>query len=514
MQTVLTVSNLNKSFPGVQALKNINLQIKSEQIHCLVGENGCGKSTLIKCIAGVHAPDAGSGSIVLNGNAYSMLTPRKAMHEGVQVIYQDLSLFQHMSIAENIAIGKFRAKAQKMISRKAMHQLAETQLDQIGVHIDLNQTIAETSVANRQLTAIARALAQEAKILFMDEPTTALTKREVSRLLEVMLELKKKGLAIVFISHKLDEIFSVADEITIFRNGDKIGDFKTEELDQNKITYYMTGKEVKYKRYVRTHPDPEPLLELEHLTRKNHFSDISLKVRKGDIIGLTGLLGAGRTELAMSLFGLNPSDSGTIKMEGKTVRVDSPIDAKERGISLLSEDRANQGLFLDRKIKENISSAVIDEISVKNRLNLKKEEELAQKYIEQLNIRTPSINKIVAKLSGGNQQKVVIGKWLAANPKVFIMDTPTVGIDIGSKAEIYDQIHKFADQGMAIIFISDEVPELLANCNKIIIMARGEFVKILEDELNQPQAEQVIAEMVSKSDQVKKESEQVEAKIR
>lgn len=480
MGTVLEAKHINKSFIGVQALKDISIKINSGEIHCLAGENGCGKSTLVKNISGVYTPD--SGEIILGGNTYHNLTPMQAMKEGIQVIYQDLSLFQHLTVAENIAISRLKFDRNKMISWKKVYAIAQEQLDKIGVKMDLGQTVGEISMANRQLTAICRALAQDAKILFMDEPTTALTKTEVERLLNIMVDLKKKGLAIIFISHKLDEVFSVADTITIFRNGEKIGDFKSEDLDKKSLSYYMTGREVEYPRYHRTSKEDTPILEIENLTRKNQYENISLSIRPGDIVGVTGLLGSGRTEFALSLFGLNPTTSGRIKVDGKEVKLSSPMKAKKCGIALLPEDRFNQGLFMKREIKENISSSILDEFSNKGVLNKQSEERTAETYVKQLKVRTPSIDTVIGTLSGGNQQKVVIGKWTATCPRVFIMDTPTVGIDIGSKAEIYEQIHKFAEEGMAIIFISDEVQEILANCNRVMVMAEGKCVKMLEED--------------------------------
>ncbi|MGI6778883.1 MAG: sugar ABC transporter ATP-binding protein [Acetivibrionales bacterium] len=506
MEAVLSAQNINKSFIGVHALKDISIMVYPGEIHCLVGENGCGKSTLVKCISGVYSPD--SGKIFLNGRVYSSLTPRQAMKEGVQVIYQDLSLFQHMTIAENIAISKLRFENRKFVNWKEIHDIADQQLQKVGVQMDLNQTVGEASLANRQLTAICRALAQDAKILFMDEPTTALTKKEVSQLLKVIVELKKKGLAIVFISHKLDEVFSVADVISVFRNGIKIGDFKREELDEKKLSFYMTGREVEYPRYYRSCKDDTPIIEINNLTRKGQYKNINMTVRAGDIIGLTGLLGSGRTELAMSLFGLNPAQFGVIKIDGKEIKITSPMVAKKHRIALLPEDRFTQGLFMDRKIKENITSAIVNEISKNNFLDNKKEDELASHYVKELKVRTPSIDTIAGTLSGGNQQKVVIAKWIANKPRVFIMDTPTVGIDIGSKAEIYEQIHKFADEGMAIILISDEIQEILANCNRLMILSGGKCVAVMEEEeLRQPDAEKRISELVSQ--QVQKEGERV-----
>ena len=495
MEPILSASNISKSFIGVRALNNIDITINAGEIHCLAGENGCGKSTLVKCISGVYTPD--EGTIQIEGQTCGSMTPIEAMNHGIQVIYQDLSLFQHMTVAENIAISKLKFENTKIINWKTIKAIAKEQLDKIGVTMDLDETVGEISMANKQMVAICRALAQNAKILFMDEPTTALTKTEVSHLMKVMLELKKKGLAIVFISHKLDEVFEVADKITIFRNGNKIGDFNSSDLDEKSLSYYMTGREIEYPRYHRAYKDNTPILSVEHLTRKGQYEDMSLTVRPGDIIGLTGLLGSGRTELAMSLFGLNKTQAGVIKVNGKEVDINSPMVAKKYGIALLPEDRSREGLFIERKIKENISAPIIDTICKKGIVNRKKENEIAEKYVEELKVRTPSIETVVGTLSGGNQQKVVISKWIATSPKVFIMDTPTVGIDIGSKAEIYEQIHKFADEGMAIILISDEIQEVMANCNRVLVMAHGKcVVELSEEDLMQEGADKHLAEII------------------
>ena len=495
MEPILSASNISKSFIGVRALNNIDITINAGEIHCLAGENGCGKSTLVKCISGVYTPD--EGTIQIEGQTCGSMTPIEAMNHGIQVIYQDLSLFQHMTVAENIAISKLKFENTKIINWKTIKAIAKEQLDKIGVTMDLDETVGEISMANKQMVAICRALAQNAKILFMDEPTTAQTKTEVSHLMKVMLELKKKGLAIVFISHKLDEVFEVADKITIFRNGNKIGDFNSSDLDEKSLSYYMTGREIEYPRYHRTYKDNTPILSVEHLTRKGQYEDMSLTVRPGDIIGLTGLLGSGRTELAMSLFGLNKTQAGVIKVNGKEVDINSPMVAKKYGIALLPEDRSREGLFIERKIKENISAPIIDTICKKGIVNRKKENEIAEKYVEELKVRTPSIETVVGTLSGGNQQKVVISKWIATSPKVFIMDTPTVGIDIGSKAEIYEQIHKFADEGMAIILISDEIQEVMANCNRVLVMAHGKcVVELSEEDLMQEGADKHLAEII------------------
>lgn len=478
---LLTVKNLNKSFGGIHALKDINLTIHEKEIHGFAGINGSGKSTFIKCVSGIYEPDF--GEVILNGKTFGRLTPQEAISEGVQVIYQDLSLFPHLTIAENIAINKVMNSSGKLVNWKEIYSIAEDQLEKIGVDIDLNATVQESTMANCQLTAICRALAMEAKLIFMDEPTTALTGREVKRLLSIVMDLKSKGYAIVFISHKLDEIFDVADKISVFRDGEIVGDFERSQLSKRSLTHHMTGRDVEYPWYTRTYEDNTPLLQVEHLSQKDNYRDISFAVRPGDILGLTGLLGSGRTELGLTLFGLNQYTSGKIYFEGKQLNHLTPGRMRKIGIGLLPEDRANQGLFVNRSVKQNLTSVTLEAFT--NRIGLidqKKEEQMALQTTFDMNVKTASIESQVDTLSGGNQQKVVIGKWIARKPKLFIMDAPTVGIDVGSKAEIYGKIQHYASQGMAILFISDEIEEIILNCNRILVMSRGRQVALIEDE--------------------------------
>ena len=499
MEPILNVKNITKAFSGVRVLKNVSLTVNRGEIHCLVGENGCGKSTLVKCISGVYTPD--EGEIILNGQRFTKLTTQQAIQNGVQVIYQDMSLFRHMSVAENIAVEKIRAKGARLINWKDVARIAAEQTRKINVRIDLEKEIFECPIAIRQLTAICRALAHDAKILVMDEPTTALTKNEVSQLLTIVQELKSQGMSIIFISHKLDEVFSVADVITVIRNGEKIGDYDRAEINEKRLSELMTGREIDYPRYRRDFTDNTPLLEVKRLSRKGHFYDISFALRKGDIVGLIGLLGSGRSEIAMSLFGLNPIDSGEIFVSGEKVSIAAPQDAKRRGIALLPEDRFREGLFTDLKIKENVSSTVIDEISPRGCLDFSEEDRLAEKCIETFKVRAPSRETVVQSLSGGNQQKIVIGKWVETKPNIFIMDSPTVGIDIGSKAEIYEQIHNFAKNGMAFLLISDEVEEILANCNRVFILEKGRIKTVLvAQDLRQPDAKNLILEEIGSRD--------------
>ena len=477
---LLTAKNISISFGGVQALHGIDFEIGEGEILCLAGENGCGKSTFTKIISGVYTPD--SGEITFGGEPVTGFTPRGASAAGIQVIYQDLSLFEHLSVAENIAVNRLMHDGSKLAHIKTMREIAREQLNRVGVELDLDAPVSTLSVANRQLVAICRALSMNARLLFMDEPTTALTGREVARLLSIVLDLKARGLSVVFISHKLDEVFKIADSITIFRDGQKVGDFQASELDELSLSRHMTGRDVTYKRYHRTRPEVEPVLELVGLSRKGNYSGINLSVRQGDIVGLIGLLGSGRTELALSLFGLNKPDGGEIKVEGHPVTITSAWNAMHHGIALLPEDRGSQGLFASQSVRANVSVTMLERILTPLKtLNRGAERSLATRVVTDMNVNNKDTSLTVSNLSGGNQQKIVIGKWIAREPKVFILDSPTVGIDIGSKAEIYDKIHRLAEDGMGVIFISDEPEEIVANCNRIIVMHEGEILKTFEE---------------------------------
>jgi simple sugar transport system ATP-binding protein len=494
---ILEANNLSKSFGGVHALDDVSMRIQAGEIHCLVGENGSGKSTFVKVISGAITPD--DGEIIVNGHSYRALNPIEAIHEGIQVIYQDLSLFPHMSVAENISMNKMVALGKKFVNKAEIRRTAEEQLSRIGEVMDLDVNIDEISMANRQLVAICRALSLDAKLLFMDEPTTALTNIEVERLLKIVLELKQKGLSVVFISHKLNEVFQVADTITIFRDGRKAGDFVSKDLTYNSLINYMTGRKVEYPRYVRKSSDNSTKFEIRGLSRPDHYENVNIKMCPGDILGVTGLRGSGREELALSLFGLNPPKSGQILINGKPVSIHSPTDAVASGLSLLPEDRYTQAIFPTHSISENISSASLPAITTKaGLLNRKAETQNSTDMVEKLHIRTPDVETLVQNLSGGNQQKSVIARWVLTDPHVLILDGPTVGVDIASKVDIYEQIQNFASQGMSIILISDELPELLANCNSVMVMRANKVVGFLSnEELGQPDVAVRLQSMMS-----------------
>ena len=479
VNAVVQLRKITKTFSGVKALSDVDLDLMSGEIHCFAGENGSGKSTLVKVVSGVHSPDG--GSIVIDGHHFDRLSPTDAMKAGVQVIYQDLALFEHMTVAENIAISKLRQDGRSIVDWKEVRAIATAQMERVGVTLDLDATIFETSMGNRQIVAICRALALDAKVLFMDEPTTALTKHEVDRLLSIVLDMKASGMAIVFISHKMDEVFQVSDRITVFRDGYRVGSFLNSELNRDQLAFHMTGREVQYSRYKPCGEHNQRLLGVKGLSKKGMYSDLDFEILRGDIVGFIGLLGSGRTELALSLYGLNPPESGSIEFESKRVDITSPNIAKSLGIALLPEDRLKQGLFLERDVRENISSSVVSEMSnAFGVLDGNKEERLAHEGVQNLRVKTASIFSKIKNLSGGNQQKAVIAKWVQRKPKLFIMDSPTVGIDIGSKSEIYDIIQTLANSGMSIMLISDEVEEILNNCNRVIVMHSGRIVAELD----------------------------------
>ncbi len=493
---IVVAEHICKSYVGVQALSDVSITIKEGEIKCLAGENGCGKSTFVKIIAGVE--NATSGTIRINGREMTKHSAKDAINEGIQVIFQDLSLFGAMSVAENIAMNKLVKEGKPLTNDREIKRIAKEALDLIGVDIPLDAQIQELSIANRQLIAICRALTLDAKLLFMDEPTTALTKNEVDRLLEIVLGLKARNIAIVFISHKLDEVMRIADSITVIRDGHKIGDFDAAEIDAAKLAYYMTGRQVDYQHYHRDDAAEASLLEVRNLTKKGNYEDISLNLRKGDILGLTGLLGAGRTELAFSIFGMNRPDSGEIFVEGKKVTINDPDDAIDLGIGLVPEERATQGLFLSKSVNENVAAAILKRLKgFMGNINSGKSRDLAKEAIGQFRIKVYDEDTVVSTLSGGNQQKALIARWAASKPKIFILDTPTVGIDIGSKAEIYEYIQKFAAEGMGIILISDEVEEIVANCNRVIVMFNGRKVKeYTEEEMLSPDIKEQINSLV------------------
>ncbi|MEI7615391.1 MAG: sugar ABC transporter ATP-binding protein [Actinomycetota bacterium] len=494
-EEILSVKNICKRFGAVQALANVDLAINKGEIHCLVGENGSGKSTLIKIISGVEDPD--SGEIYIDGKLHKKLTVMQSMKEGIQVIYQDLALFPNMSVAENISLNQRMEKREKFINWKKMRNLAIEELKNIGKNINPDELVEDLSVADKQIVAICRALTSGAKLIIMDEPTTALTKNEVENLFKIILNLKEKGISTIFVSHKLSEVFKISEKVAVLRDGKKVGDYASTEIDNEKLVYFMTGKNITSTNYTCSinKETEQPLLEVKNFSRKGNFIDINFKLYRGEILGITGLLGSGRTELATSIFGLNKPDSGETIIEGKNIKINSASDAIEAGVCYLPEDRLGKGLFIDKEIRNNLEVTIIKDFIKSGFVRSKDLSDTIEKLSKDLNIKTPSLDLTVSSLSGGNQQKVVVAKWIAANPKIFILDGPTVGIDVGSKSDIYQIIRGLAQKGIGIIIISDEIPEILKNTNRILVMKQGRIARELQtDCTNEEELNKIIIE--------------------
>lgn len=470
-EVFLELKNIKKIFDGVYALKGVNLTVKKGEVHCLAGSNGCGKSTLIKVISGVHKSD--EGEVWIDGNHMKNFSPMDAIKQGVQVIYQDFAIFPNLTVAENIAMNRNMERGKKLMDWKECRQLAVKAMAQIGADMDLDIPVEQLSVANKQMVAICRAILGEAKMLILDEPTTALTAKEVEKLFAIIRNLKSKGIAIVIVTHKLDEVYDIADKLTIIRNGANVATGDIKDFDQPTFIKYMTGRELSNANY-RPAKIGEEILKLSHLTRKGVFNDINFELHKGEVLGITGLLGSGRGEIGDALFGIAPATSGDIYLHGKKVSINNISDAVKHKIAYVPEDRLTQGLFLDRSIADNTIASSISNYFVHFKLQCKNMIEAADNWIKDLNIVAQSSIPPVKTLSGGNQQKVVIAKWLNTHPDLFILNGPTVGVDIGAKTDIHTILHHLAESGMGIIVISDDLPELIQNCNRIIVIKNGE----------------------------------------
>lgn len=475
-QALLKAVDIEKNFAGVRALKGVSLEIMPGEIHCLAGENGCGKSTLIKVISGVHPRDG--GTLEFNGKAMDNFSPIDAIMAGIQVIYQDFAVFPNLTVMENLALNTELAAKRKIVSKKRMRQIAEEAIAKIDFKVDLDALVGTLSVAEKQMVAISRALMFNAKLIIMDEPTTALTKKEVKALFSIVKKLKAEGIAILFVGHKLDEVFEIAERFTIFRSGELIATGNIADLDDAKFTYYMTGREFSNETFKADKVTEQPILEVRNLTLDGHYQDISFGLKGGEILGITGLLDSGRTELALGLFGIRPATSGKILRNGQEVQIKTPQDAIEQKIGFVPEDRLSEGLFLTQSIADNIIISEIDKMKTKAGLfDYKVRQETVDKWVKELAIATPAPNNNANTLSGGNQQRIVLAKWLACNPDVLILNGPTVGVDIGSKHDIHAILQKLArESGMGVIIISDDLPEVLQNCSRVLVLKDGKIV--------------------------------------
>ena len=471
---LLQMKNISKTFPGVKALDNVTLEVKPGEVHALIGENGAGKSTLIKILAGIYSPDEGA-QFYFEGKEAEIKKPIDATLKGISIIYQDLSLFPNLTVAENIYIGRdSNSSSLKKINWKGMEEIAERALKELDVQIDVNLTVEKLSIAQQQLIEIARALAFEAKLIVMDEPTSSLSASEVEKLYKVINNLKQKGISIIFVSHKLKELFTVSDRFTVLRDGKYVGTYESKELTEDKLINLMVGRQVLYEKNKGGVQTGETIFEVKGLSKEGNFKDISFELKKGEVLGITGLVGSGRTELAQAIFGVNRPFTGEIKIYGEKVSIKSSEDAVKKGIAYVPESRKTQGLILEQSIINNISLPILKTLrNALGLINRKKEVDLANHYIGSLDVRPALPNLKTGKMSGGNQQKVVIGKWLSTKPKILIIDEPTNGIDIGAKTEIHKLLRKLASEGIGVIMISSELPEVLAVSDRILVMRHG-----------------------------------------
>lgn len=473
----LALKHVSKHYAGVTALSQVDFEVYPGEVHCLAGENGSGKSTMIKIISGTVEADAGS-VIEIDGRPLQHFHAIDAINRGIQVIYQDLSLFPNLTVAENIALGFFVAGHRKVINWKELHSIAQKAQARIGVNLPLDALVSEISIADQQLVAICRALTRDVKLLIMDEPTASLTKREVDSLLEAVAEMKARGIATMFVSHKLEEVLQIADRVTVLRDGNKIGVYPASELNDEKLTYLMTGIKVEYQPFELHSGDSATLLEVEHLSREGEYRDISFRLHAGEILGITGLLGSGRTELALSLFGITQPDNGVIKMLGVSQKINSIQDAMRLGIAYVPEDRMTQGLVNNQSVGDNLILTTIDQLVNRYQLLDRTLVDTAiQHWVKDLAIKIPSVKSPVQTLSGGNQQRVVLAKWIATQPRILILDGPTIGIDVAAKRSIHEIIRNLARQDIAVILISEEIPEVYNNCNRILVMHKGCIVR-------------------------------------
>jgi simple sugar transport system ATP-binding protein len=470
----VTMTGITKRYAGVTALDGVDFRVAAGEAVCLAGENGSGKSTLIKILAGVEPQT--DGEIRIGGTTHDRLSPRVSAAAGIMVIFQDFSLFPNLTVAENIGFATQLSEHRRLFSARDARALARSVLERIGVDIPVDARVETLPVAHKQLVAIARALASEARLIIMDEPTTALTEREVRSLLGIIRRLKEDGVAVVFVSHKLAEVLEVSERVVVLRNGRKVAEGPASEFDAASLTRHMTGRDVPEVPPPALQGTPETLMRVEGLNKTGSFRDVTFDIRKGEVLGITGLLGSGRTSLAKALFGLVTPDSGTITLDGGPIPLGDPIAAAAAGVGYVPEDRLTEGLFLTQSILRNVSIGRLDEHTRGGLLDRRSLVGEADAWLRRLRVKAPDAEAPVQSLSGGNQQRVVLARWLARAPRVLILNGPSVGVDVGSKSDIHDIIRDLAAQGLGVVVISDDLPELLSTCHRILVMRAGNIV--------------------------------------
>ncbi len=468
---VLKACGIRKTFPGVIALDNVSFDLRRGEVHILLGENGAGKSTLMKILSGAYQKD--SGQLLLDGQEIEIKNPKHAIELGIGIIYQELNLVPHLSAAENIFLGREPVRLPGLIDQKAMNQLARQLLTGLGVSIDPRRLVKELSIAEQQMVEIAKAISLDARILIMDEPTSALTEREITELFTRIRKLKADGVSIIYISHRMEELFEIGDRVTVLRDGAVVGTRNIADVTKPELIQMMVNRELTQQFPKIATPPGKEVLRVEGLNRTGVLTDINFSLYEGEVLGIAGLLGSGRTELARAIFGLDKPDAGSIHVKGKLQKITSPRQAINLGFGFLTEDRKTQGLVLPLSVQENICLPSVERFSRLGIVSGSQEAEAAAQYQKDLRIKTPSLGQRVINLSGGNQQKVVLSKWLCSRGDILIFDEPTRGIDVGSKAEIYQLMNQLAESGAAIIMISSDLPEVLGMSDRILVMHQG-----------------------------------------
>lgn len=484
MSALFRLENICKAFPGVKALNNVSISIEKGEVLALMGENGAGKSTLIKILAGAYKMD--SGEIFCEEKKVQINDRNDSTKLGISIIFQELNLFSNLSVAENIFVNREFRKAGFIYDRERANREASVLLEKVGLNCSPDTKLVELTISQRQMVEIAKALSADARLIIMDEPTSSLTDTEVDKLFEIINNLKESGVSILFVSHKINEVKRIADRVHVLRDGEYIATLPKDEISEEAIIKAMVGRSLENifdKQYAEI---GETALEVRNLSTKNFLKNISFNVRKGEIVGFAGLVGAGRSEVMRAVFGLDAITEGEILVNGKPVRIKSPSDAIKLGLGFVPEDRKNEGLFLRMSVMKNSSIVMLDKISKNGVINSAQEFDVTRDYVEKLNVKTPNLEKEVMELSGGNQQKVVVAKWLANNPQILIVDEPTRGIDVGAKKEIHNLISNLAKSGVAIIMISSEMPEVLGMCDRIYVMHEGR----IKSELSRGEATQ------------------------
>lgn len=492
---LLEIKGLEKTFPGVRALKGVNLAVNKGEVHALMGENGAGKSTLIKVLTGIYQKNG--GTIVFAGKEIQCRTPMEANEVGISTVYQELNLVLFQTVYENLFLGREPRSKYGAVDRKKMIGEAQSILKELGVNIDVTKPLNYFSTAIQQMVAIARAISINVKLLILDEPTSSLDKQEVEVLFSIIRKLKNKGISVIFISHKLDEIFAIVDRLTVFKDGGYVGDYDIGELDQLKLISLMVGKDslvLERNKVGYKFQNEEKAVEMKNIQSGMRLNGIDIHIKKGEILGLAGLLGSGRSELAQVLFGSRIPDSGEVFWWGSPANITKPSHAIEKGMGFCTEDRKTEGIIPHLSVKENMTIALLPNLQRFGFVKTREQNEIAEKYIKRLKIKTPSPEQQICNLSGGNQQKVLLARWMCMNPKLMILDEPTRGIDVGAKAEIEILIQELSDSGICVLMISSELTELERNCDRVVVVREGKVVgEVIDQDINQNKIMELIA---------------------